>query len=1096
MAAGLVLGLGHPGWAGPGASPSPAADGGAGQSSPRNKTVTLLTGDRVTLSAGPNQHVSVQPAPGREDVRFFTQRVAGDLHVVPEDAEALIRSGTVDGRLFNVSALLRYGYQDTARSSLPVMVRYRTAGTRTTARSTLKEAGATVARDLPVIRGAAVRVAKRRADEVWKAITSEGGSTARLDSGSGVERIWLDGKRELVLDRSVPQIGAPTAWEAGYTGKGVTVAVLDGGVDVNHPDLVGKVADSRNFTTSSQTRDTEGHGTHVASTIAGSGAASGGKYKGVAPDATLISGKVCPDRGCEESAMLAAMQWAAVEKKADVVNISIGGGDSATVDPLEEAVDTLTEQTGTLFVIAAGNNGSGRYSVNSPGSADAALTVGAVDKSDQLASFSSRGPRLGDEAVKPDLTAPGVDIVAARAEGTAMGTPVDERYTSASGTSMATPHVAGAAALLAQQHPDWKAGRLKPALTASAKTAAGLSVFEQGAGRVDLTRALVQTVTADTSSLSFGRALWPHTDDKPVDRTVTYTNDGDSDVTLDLDLQVTGPDGATAPAGLFTASARQVTVPAGGKKEVTLTADTGVDAADGTWSGRLVATGQNSRLVTPFAVHREVESYDVTLTDLDANGEPTGQHSTVLVNLDTDIDKTFWEPDGTATVRMPKGRYGLASRIFTGGDVAVIARPELVLDKDTSITVDARDAKPVEVTATLPQKGARLFQANVGYSFGTAKGTLATFGVMGSSFDGISVGHMGSPASGEKFTALVSGQWAEPGADGTFGNSPYLYASAEEFEGRLPDGFQENYEERNFATVRQDFRNPSGGELGGVRYLDPIVGIVAGYALPVPVPGKRVEHVTGGTAWSSVMWLNDGTMFESPLRTYRAGRTYDDLWNTAPYGPNLNATRTFTGVSRLEDRLTVKAPLFGDGAEHPGDAPVSASRTALYRDGELAGESAYAGFGSFTMGADPATYRLETSATRASGDLASRIDVAWTFPSARADRYTRPALLSLGFSPRLDADNAAPGGRAFKVPFTVSHQPGSTGRGKIKKPAVEVSYDDGKTWRSARVAPVGKGWTALVRHPEGPGFVSLRTTAGDSADNRVTQTVMQAYRLK
>ncbi|MFJ4696485.1 S8 family serine peptidase [Streptomyces sp. NPDC088766] len=1096
MAAGLVLGLGQPGWAGPDTSPPSAFGTGTRQSTARNVTVTLLTGDRVTVSTGQNQRATIQPAPGREDLRFFTQRVNGDLHVVPEDAESLIRSGKVDDRLFNISALLRYGYQDTARSDLPVMVRYRAAATRTTARTTLEEVGAEVTRELPAIGGAAVTVSKRRATEVWRALTPTDGSAARLDSGSGVDRIWLDGKRELALDQSVSQIGAPAAWQAGYTGKGVTVAVLDGGVDANHPDLVGKVADSRNFTTSSETRDIVGHGTHVASIIAGSGAASGGKYKGVAPDATLVSGKVCPDRGCEDSALLAGMQWAAVEKKATVVNISIGGGDAPALDPLEEAVNTLTEQTGTLFVIAAGNSGSGRYSLNSPGTADAALTVGAVDKSDKLASFSSRGPRLGDDAVKPDLTAPGVDIVAARAEGTTMGTPVDDHYTSASGTSMATPHVAGAAALLAQQHPDWGAGRLKPALTASAKVASGLSVFEQGAGRVDLTRALVQTVTTDASSLSFGRALWPHTDDKPVDRTVTYTNDGDGDVTLDLAVQVTGPDGATAPAGLFTASARQVTVPAGGRAEVTLTADTRVEAADGVWSGRLVATGQDTQLVTPFSVHREVESYDVKVTDLDANGEPTGQHNTVLVNLATDIDRTVWEPDGTATVRLPKGRYGLSSRIFTDGGVAVLAQPELVLDKDTSITVDAREAKPVEVTATLPRKGATLFQSNVGYSFATDKGTLATFGVMGTSFDGISIGQIGSPVSDDKFSALVSGQWAEPGTDGTYGNSPYLYASGELIKGRLPVGFRRSYIQRDFAATRQDFRNPAGGDLGGFRYIDPIVGIVSGYALQVPVPGERVEYVTEGPEWSSALWLNDGTVLESPQRSYRAGRSYDDPWNTAPFGPSLQQSHAFTGVSRLGDQLSVSTPLFGDAAGHPGDARVSTARTALYRDGELSEEKKYAGFGSFTMGADPATYRLEASGTRASGELSTQVDVAWTFPSARADRYTRPALLRLGFSPRLDADNAAPGGKAFTVPFTVAHQPGSTGGGKVKKPAVEISYDDGRTWQSARVAPAGKGWTAHVRHPAGPGFVSLRTTAGDSAGNSITQTVIHAYRLK
>ena len=101
--------------------------------------------------------------------------------------------------------------------------------------------------------------------------------------------------------------------------------------------------------------------------------------------------------------------------------MSLGGGDTPSIDPLEQAVDDLTAAHGTLFVIAAGNAG-GTATVGSPGSADSALTVGAVDDEDQLADFSSRGPRVGDDAIKPDITAPGVDIVAAGAANGVIGT--------------------------------------------------------------------------------------------------------------------------------------------------------------------------------------------------------------------------------------------------------------------------------------------------------------------------------------------------------------------------------------------------------------------------------------------------------------------------------------------------------------------------------------------------------------------------------------------------------------------------------------------------------------------------------------------------
>jgi subtilisin family serine protease len=126
----------------------------------------------------------------------------------------------------------------------------------------------------------------------------------------GIDHVWLDGQRKLSLDVSVPQIGAPAAWKAGLDGAGVTVAVLDSGIDATHPDLKDQISQARNFTTVPDTDDTVGHGTHVASTIAGTGAASGGRYRGVAPGAKLLVGKVCTDV-CEDSDILAGMAWAA-----------------------------------------------------------------------------------------------------------------------------------------------------------------------------------------------------------------------------------------------------------------------------------------------------------------------------------------------------------------------------------------------------------------------------------------------------------------------------------------------------------------------------------------------------------------------------------------------------------------------------------------------------------------------------------------------------------------------------------------------------------------------------------------------------------------
>ena len=310
--------------------------------------------------------------------------------------------------------------------------------------------------------------------------------------GAGVEKVWLDGRVTATLKESVPQIGAPEAWAAGYDGNGVTVAVLDTGIDVNHPDLEGQIDDTASFVPGEAVTDVNGHGTHVACTIVSTGAASGGDYKGVAPGADLIVGKVLggPTGEGQDSWVLAGMEWAA-ESGADVVSMSLGDTmPSDGTDPMSQAVDALSEQYDTLFVIAVGQLRPG---------VDLHARRGRVGadrrrrrQEDQLAGFSSTGPLFRSGALKPDISAPGVDITAPRSQEIPTGSGL---YQTISGTSMATPHVSGAAAILAQQHPDWTGAQLKEHLMS---TAHGLSdwysPYEVGTGRVDVVAAINTTV--------------------------------------------------------------------------------------------------------------------------------------------------------------------------------------------------------------------------------------------------------------------------------------------------------------------------------------------------------------------------------------------------------------------------------------------------------------------------------------------------------------------------------------------------------------------------------------------------------------------------
>lgn len=563
-------------------------------------TVTLVTGDKVTVTdiGGGQRTIDVKRPQGATGL-VRTQVTDGGIRVVPDEAAPYLASGKLDARLFDVSGLIEQDLADTKADATPLIVTYGGKSARGTA-ATPK--GADRTRKLGSIGGAALDADKGRT--FWNDLTSKGSYT------DGIGKVWLDGRVEGDMAESNAQIGTPKAWESGLTGKGVKVAVLDTGYDTTHPDLASRVGESKSFIEGQEVADRAGHGTHVTSTVGGSGAASDGKEKGVAPDATLAVGKVLSDEGYgTESEIIAGMEWAAKDIKAKVVSMSLGSdtGNDGT-DPMAQAVNSLTADTGTLFVIAAGNAYS-PGTIGSPGAADSALTIGAVDADDERASFSSQGPRLGDDALKPDLSAPGVDILAARSslvDGSGS-------YTTMSGTSMATPHVAGVAALLAQAHPDWTAAQLKNALMSSSKQLSD-SAYAIGSGRVSVPDAIAAKVTA-TGSADLGSYRWPYDSNKPVTKTVTYSNSSDSAVELELAVQ-------GAPGGVATLADSKLTVPAHGTASTAVTGD-GSKAAVGTNSGQIVASSGGTAVAhTAFGLVKEEERYTLTVHVKDRDGKP------------------------------------------------------------------------------------------------------------------------------------------------------------------------------------------------------------------------------------------------------------------------------------------------------------------------------------------------------------------------------------------------------------------------------------------------------------------------------------------
>jgi subtilisin family serine protease len=1051
----------------PGVSAGQSAPQAPQAGTPAGPIVTLLTGDQVQLG-GP-RGAQVRPAPGRQDISFTTWTDGrGHVHVLPSDASAKVASGRFDPLLFDVTALVEVGYDDASRPDLPLIVDYPGA--------TPRMAGAKVGLELPSL--SAVAVDAERGSGFWA-------------TGRQAERIWLDAPVHATLDRSVPQIDAPAAWADGHTGAGTTVAVLDSGIDTSHPDLAGAVVGERDFTGgTSGTDDFFGHGTHVASTITGAG-----KYQGVAPDAVLLNGKVLADGGYGEmSWIISGMEWA-VANGADVVNMSFGSDlPSDGHDPMSQAVDELSEQTGTLFVVAAGNEGRRKWTVGSPAAAESALTVGAVDRDDTLADFSTTGPRTGDSGIKPDVTAPGVGIVAAKAKNGRIGDPVDgdDSHVAMSGTSMATPHVAGAAAILAGEHPDWTGARIKETLMNTAVPSDGPTVFQQGAGRIDVAAATRAQVTAGPGSLSFGLAQWPHDDDQAVTKTVTYTNSGTAPVTLDLAVDV-----PNAPAGMFAVTPSQVTVPAGGQATATVTADPKAGSTDGRFAGALTATGAGLTLRTLMAVEREVESYDVTMTFRDENGAPPADYFLYLAATDRVWDADLWDASGTIHLRLPKGEYFLSGAIASPEHATFLSEPGITVDRNLDMTFDARQGKPLEFT--LDQPNAAVGVATFGGGLTGSSGHPVSGGVQ--TWDASTWRILPSTTSSDEYRFDVEARLAEPDGDGespNFEGSPYLYDLFWSAPARIPANLRRAYTDRQLAQVNGTYAATAPGTIG-VR--DEMVANQLPFTLkefytPDTPVYPRFYELTDPAAYD---YIN----FADTVRpkVYHRGRTVGERYNTGVFGsafpfhedyPNYNMS------GRLENYLGFN-PNVSD--QDPGRTGIASylgeGRMELLHDGEVIAEYPYPA-GIFEVGPEDTTYTVRSFADRsARSRLSTQVDSEWTFRSKYVPGLVPEPLplLAVRFAPKLDVHNATPAGRTFHFPVYVQRGGSHTPIALSGAPTVEVSYDDGTTWQPVTLTRDHDQWQAEVHHPKGATFVSLRASVADKQGGSAKQTIIRAYAL-
>ncbi|MFJ6632610.1 S8 family serine peptidase [Streptomyces sp. NPDC091376] len=1225
LAAAVALTMGvMPAVAATAASPAgPLSAAGTAHRSPAGgstHTVTLITGDKVTIATAADGTVirSFESANGAGS-GFHRAVIDGATYVYPDSVLPYISTGTLDKRLFNVTQLIADGYDDAHAERLPLIVSYTDAAAKS--RTQPKMAGSTVVRRLGSIQGAALAQNREQAPQFWSALTGGAGSAAARSAkpafAGGIAKVWLDGKVKADLSDSTAQVGAPEVWAGGNTGKDVKVAVLDTGVDAEHPDLAEQIDDSASFVPyEPDVADYHGHGTHVASTVAGTGSASEGKERGVAPGARLDIGKVLDQNGSgQESWIISGMEWAARDQQAKVVSMSLGGGGDAT-DPMSQAVDRLSAETGALFVIAAGNGGP--QSIGSPGAADSALTVGAVDSADKLADFSSTGPRVGDFGLKPEITAPGVDILAARSHHRRG----QGYYTTMSGTSMATPHVAGAAALLASVHPDWTGATLKEALVSSTKATPSYTPYQAGAGRLDALAAVNTSVFATVSAFSGFRA-WPYTPGDTDVRKVTYTNTADAPVNLDLAVD------ADVPAGLFTLSADKVTVPAHGTASVELTADLDRVAPDQHVSGMITGTDGTGkvRAKTLIGAAKEGRRQNLKVVAKDRSGKPLAGR--VLVTADRMFTVVDLDESGTGSMRLPVGSYSgwlIADVRGANGPrslgMAMLAFNDVKLDEDRTVTLDGRKARqvvaraPKKTTAVAPRMdihrsftdslvessmmpnatydsiwalptgekvtdgkfefGARFRLEQPALTVDTKTGALddllvkraaeplpagtrtlkAVFADEGAAemlarkqargtavvvrrSDEVTIAEQAKAAAdaGAQMLLVVNdgigrlqpwdeNPWtpqspapltvasldADRGDDlidalqrgtvelkvGSHPTTDYLYDVVHHWTGAVPAEPTWRVEPRDLARVDVSFRNPTSVRANEFRY-DVWQGWTAGNQLMAPSQGERTDWVDSDVAWveDAIIPTETGQHSLDVLR-YRAATRAEVSW----FGPIQRPRMGPIGFQpvRYLDTMYIPAPGWGDsGGGHVGEARGNfkvKNWMSLYQgDRQLNwGNAEFLRLPQ--LAAERLPYRLVLDNDRAewTHPYSTHTLTEWNFTSAATGAESAESLPLIQLDYDVDTDKAGRSDRRAELKVTASHLPGTTAA--IGKLSVEVSYDDGATWKRADMDRDGKGWRTNLKAPKGASFVSLRATARDSADNTVSQTITRAFGLR
>ena len=549
---------------------------------------------------------------------------------------------------------------------------------------------------------------------------------------SAVKNVYRNEEVKALLEESVNQISADELWklkdENGnlITGKGVTIGIIDTGVDYTHDDLGGclgencKVIGGYDFVNNdNDPKDDHGHGTHVAATAAGNGI-----LKGVAPDAKIVAYKVLDSGGSGSWDDILRSIERSVDPNQDgdfsdhldIISLSLGGRGNPD-DPLSKAIDNAVEE-GVIAVIAAGNSGPYEQSIGSPGTARKAITVGAVDKCDSIAEFSSRGPVVWENGIllKPDLIAPGVKICAAQFDGWLNERACkDDEHIAIDGTSMATPHVSGAAALLLQSHPDWSPEIVKSALM-STSLDLGLNEIEQGAGRMNVLEATNNAeISIEPQSIAFEMPTGQleHTE------TITIRSIIGKDITVQLEiLELKDQDGNEHDFASLNVS--KLTINKGSSEDIGFKIVM-EGPIEGFFTGKILIKTDAGDYVIPF-IFEKLSKLTVKAASKGKKLHPSFMvHDEALSNVKyIDFGDIADSLDGNSfTFKVPSGAYTAYAIGEFESELQYILMDtvEVPPSSEVEITLELEDARPFTVKAeSLQNVPLKLYQWSKGFN--------------------------------------------------------------------------------------------------------------------------------------------------------------------------------------------------------------------------------------------------------------------------------------------------------------------------------------------------------------------------------------------